>query len=280
MLQSQYAGFAVEVRDDGVCVVTLDRPDRMNGLRRAVKRDLIEVAVQLAYARDVRAVLLTGGANFCAGDDLAPGAQDDWHGAVSQPVKPDKHDNFASYASLRAVSQSAVRAWKGLDVLTVAALDGYAIQSGLSLALACDFRIATTRAKLGSATLRMGYLPDEGGHHLLVQHLGVPGAKDFVFRKRIVDAAEALRLGLVNEVVEVGELMPRALAFAAELAAGPQVAMRLLKHAIDAAPAMTFEQACADIALRTAISDHHPDAVEGARAWAAKPRRTPNFNQA
>lgn len=279
MIAGDYAGFNVTLDEDGVCVVTLNRPERMNGLRRAVKRDLTELATQIAYRREVKAVVLTGGSQFCAGDDLSPGAQDDWDGAVSQPVKPSHHDSFGSYASLRAVSQGATRAWKRMDVLTVAAIDGFAIQSGLSLALACDFRIATPRAKLGSATLRMGYLPDEGGHHLLVQHLGVPGAKDFMFRKRIVDGAEALRLGLVNELVEPDELMPRALAFAAELAAGPQVAMRLLKHAIDAAPELTFEQACADIALRTGISDHHPDAKEGASAWAAKPRRTPRFNQ-
>jgi len=279
MIEGEYAGFTVEVRGDGVCVVTLNRPERMNGLRRAVKRDLTEFAVQVAYRREVRAVVLTGGASFCAGDDVTPGAQDDWEGAASQKVHPTHHDNFATYASLRAVSQNATRAWKNLDVLTIAAIDGFAIQSGLSLALACDFRIATPRARLGSATLRMGYLPDEGGHHLLVQYLGVPGAKDFVFRKRIVDGAEALRLGLVNEVVEPDELMARTLAFAAELAEGPQVAMRLLKHAIDAAPDLTFEQACVDIATRTAISDHHPDAKEGVRAFAAKPRRKPNFNQ-
>lgn len=279
MIEREYAGFTTEVRDDGVCVVSLNRPERMNGLRRAVKRDLVELATQVAYRREVRCVVLTGGPNFCAGDDVTPGVQDDWDGAVSQRVDPSHHDNFATYASLRAISQNATRAWKSLDVLTIAAIDGFAIQSGLSLALACDFRIATPRARLGSATLRMGYLPDEGGHHLLVQYLGVPVAKDFVFRKRIVDGAEALRLGLVNELAEPNELMPRALAFAAELAEGPQVAMRLLKHAIDAAPHMTFEQACVDIATRTAISDHHPDAKEGVRAFAAKPRRKPAFNQ-
>jgi len=280
VIEGDYAGFNVAVQDDGVCVVTLNRPERMNGLRRAVKRDLTELAVQLAYRREVRAVVLTGGASFCAGDDVTPGAQDDWDDAASRKVHPTEHDSFATYASLRAVSQNCTRAWKNLDVLTIAAIDGFAIQSGLSLALACDFRIATPRARLGSATLRMGYLPDEGGHHLLVQHLGVPATKDFVFRKRIVDGAEALRLGLVNELAEPDELMPRALAFAAELAEGPQVAMRLLKGAIDAAAHLTFEQACADIATRTGISDHHPDAKEGVRAFAAKPRRKPNFNQA
>ena len=88
-----------------------------------------------------------------------------------------------------------------LDKPTVAALNGVAIQTGLSIALACDFRIASVDARLGGATLRFAFLPDEGGHWLLLQYLGLARATDFLLRKRIVDAAQALELGLVNEVV-------------------------------------------------------------------------------
>ncbi len=107
-----------------------------------------------------------------------------------------------------------------------------AIQTGLSLALACDFRIASTEAKLGSATLRFGFLPDEGGQFLLVQLIGVAKTMDFLMRKRIVSAAEAFELGLVHEVVPPAELERRAMALARELAEGPQVAMRMLKRSI------------------------------------------------
>jgi 2-(1,2-epoxy-1,2-dihydrophenyl)acetyl-CoA isomerase len=99
---------------------------------------------------------------------------------------------------------------------------------------------------------------------------------DFLMRKRIVSADEALELGLVHEVVPDGELEERARALATELAEGPQVSMRLLKRSIYNAAQLGFEQALDEIASKTAISDHHPDAREGARAFAEK--RQPRFN--
>ena len=89
----------------------------------------------------------------------------------------------------------------GLDKITIAAVNGFAIQLGLSIALACDFAIAASSRTLGSATLRMGWQPDEGGHWLLVEHLGVKRALEFLLRKEIVAAEDASALGLVNEVV-------------------------------------------------------------------------------
>jgi 2-(1,2-epoxy-1,2-dihydrophenyl)acetyl-CoA isomerase len=124
--------------------------------------------------------------------------------------------------------------------------------------------------------LRFALLPDEGGHWLLVQQLGTARAMEFLLRKRIVDADEALALGLVSEVCAPDELLERALALATELAEGPQVAMRLLKRAIYVAAESDFAHACEDIALRTGITDHHPDAREGARSFREK--RAPRFN--
>ena len=152
-----------------------------------------------------------------------------------------------------------------------------AIQTGLSLALACDFRIASEEARMGSATLRFGFLPDEGGQYLLVQLLGVAKTMDFLMRKRIVSAAEALELGLVHDVVPAAELMPHTLDLARELANGPQVSMRMLKRSIYNAAEMTFAQSLEDIASKTAVTDHHPDAREGAKAFQEK--REPKFNQ-
>jgi len=165
---------------------------------------------------------------------------------------------------------------RALDKLTIAAINGLAIQTGLTLALACDFRIASSSARLGSATLRFGLLPDEGGHALVVQLIGLAKALDFFMRKRIVTAEEALDLGLVHEVVAPDELMPRALVLAEELAAGPQVAMRMLKRSLYNAAETSLTQAFDDIAARTAVTDHHPDAREGVSAFREK--RTPRFS--
>jgi 2-(1,2-epoxy-1,2-dihydrophenyl)acetyl-CoA isomerase len=125
--------------------------------------------------------------------------------------------------------------------------------------------------------LRFGLLPDEGGQFLLVQILGVARAMDLLMRKRIVSAQEALDLGLVHEVAEPEALMTRALDLGRELAEGPQVAMRFLKRSIYNAAELMFAQALDEIAARTAVSDHHLDAVEGMKAFADK--RAPRFNQ-
>jgi 2-(1,2-epoxy-1,2-dihydrophenyl)acetyl-CoA isomerase len=166
---------------------------------------------------------------------------------------------------------------RNLDKLSIAAINGIAIQTGLSLALACDFRIASREARLGSATLRFALLPDEGGQYLLVQLMGVAKTMDFLMRKRIVWAKEALELGLVHEIVEPEDLQTRAMALATELANGPQVAMRLLKRTVYNAAELTWAQACDDIAAKTAISDHHPDAREGMTAFREK--RDARFNE-
>jgi 2-(1,2-epoxy-1,2-dihydrophenyl)acetyl-CoA isomerase len=150
------------------------------------------------------------------------------------------------------------------------------VQTGFSLALSCDFRIASSEARMGSGTLRFGLLPDEGGQFLLVQMMGVARTIDFLMRSKIVGADEALSLGLVHEVVAPDALMDRTMTLAHELADGPQVAMRLLKRSVYNAAESTFAQALDDIAAKTAISDHHPDAREGVAAFQEK--RKPTFN--
>ncbi len=278
MIEGSYAGFELRIADPGIAVITFNRPERLNAFNIAMKRDLIEALVQLQYDDRSRTVVFTGsGRAFSSGDDVGRAFADEhWRDARSHQVKKTRKDNLGTYSSLRTVSQSLTRTVRNLDKITIAAINGAAIQSGFSLALACDFRLTVPNVKLGSATIRMGYMPDEGGHHLLVQMLGVARAKDFLLRSRIVDGPAALALGLVNEVVEPEKLMPRAMELATEFAEGPQTALRLLKQAIDNAADMTFEQAGMDIAVRTAISDHHPDSREGWQAFTG--RRKPKFH--
>ncbi|MEX0750551.1 MAG: enoyl-CoA hydratase-related protein, partial [Dehalococcoidia bacterium] len=177
---------------------------------------------------------------------------------------------------LRWISQPLNAAMRALDKLSIAAINGVAVQTGFSLALSCDFRIASSEARVGSGTLRFGLLPDEGGQYLLVHLLGVAKTMDFLMRNRLVMADEALALGLVHEVTPPDALMPRVMELARELAEGPQAAQRLLKRSIYNAAHQTFEQACDDIAAKTAITDHLPDAREGVRAFQEK--RKPNFS--
>jgi 2-(1,2-epoxy-1,2-dihydrophenyl)acetyl-CoA isomerase len=278
MFNHSYRGFEVSLSDPGIALIRFNQPERLNGLTQGIKRDLIEVLTQAQMHDEVRVVVFTGtGRAFSAGDDITgrplPGDE-----APLVPEIPHGHqDPLGTYEGLRVLSQTLNSAVRRLDKLTIAALNGVAIQTGLSLALACDFRIAAEEARLGSGTLRFGLLPDEGGQYLLVQHLGVARAMDFLMRNRIVSAQEAKDLGLVHQVVAGPQLMDRTMQLAAELANGPQVAMRLLKTTIYNAADMTWPQALDDIAAKTAISDHHPDAREGVRAFREK--RQPQFNQ-
>jgi 2-(1,2-epoxy-1,2-dihydrophenyl)acetyl-CoA isomerase len=279
MVAGKYTGFEVSV-EERVATICFGDGSRHYAISRSAKRDFIEFLHQVQMDKDVRVVVLTGkGRFFIAGDNIASSTMGaDANVPTRVPALPygEETPQLRSYSSLRTLSQMVPRTLRQLDKLTIAAIGGAAIQSGFSIALACDFRIASTTATMGSGTLRMGYLPDEGGHWLLVQHLGVARTMDFLMRKRIVPADQARDLGLVHEVVEAEALAERARALALELAAGPQVAMRLLKRAIYNAADLTLEQACDDIASKTAMADHHPDAGEGRRAF--KEKRPPRFN--
>ncbi|MDZ7727130.1 MAG: enoyl-CoA hydratase/isomerase family protein [Dehalococcoidia bacterium] len=277
MFAGSYRGFDAHVEDPGIGVITFNQPERLNGFTHHAKRDLVEVLTQAQMDHGIRVVVITGsGRAFSAGDDITgrPVSSD---GEAAVPDIPRGHDNpIGTYEGLRVLSQTLNEAVRKLDKLTIAAVNGVAIQTGLSLALSCDFRVASTEARLGSGTLRFGLLPDEGAQYLVVQHIGVAKAMDFFMRNRILPASEAHELGLVHEVVEPDQLMPRTMELAKELAEGPQVAMRLLKTTIYNAADMTWPQALDDIAGKTAISDHHPDAREGVAAFREK--RKPGFN--
>lgn len=264
------------MHEPGIAVITFNEPERLNGFTQECKRDLVETLLQAQMDDLVRVVVITGtGRAFCAGDDLSGRRPADRPGLVP-PIHGGYHNPIGTYEGLRHIFQPVNAAVRNLDKLCIAAVNGIAIQTGLSLALACDFRIAAREARLGSATLRFGLLPDEGGQFLLVQLMGVARTMDFLMRKRIVSAEEALELGLVNEVVDGAQLMDRTMELATELANGPQVSMRLLKKSIYNAAEMTFAHSLDEIAAKTAISDHHPDSREGVAAFREK--REPKFN--
>jgi 2-(1,2-epoxy-1,2-dihydrophenyl)acetyl-CoA isomerase len=190
-----FNGFSTALEERGILVVTFDRPETMNASTIGMKRDLVELLTRAQMDDDVRVLVFTGaGRAFWAGDDMKSYAGDA-AGALMGPIGSGHQTPLGTYDALRAVSQAVNVAVRNLDKLTVAAINGFAIQTGFSFALACDFRIAARSARMGSATLRFGLLPDEGGHWLLVQHLGVGRTVDFLMRKRIVSAAEALELG-------------------------------------------------------------------------------------
>jgi 2-(1,2-epoxy-1,2-dihydrophenyl)acetyl-CoA isomerase len=257
MIEGSYQGFDVAL-GDGVGVLTFGHPERLNAISPGTKRDLCQVLTLAQFDDDLRVLVLTGtGRAFVAGTDNARANPEPPTLVPEVPMNRRAQVNL--YSRLHQLAQEPVRAMRRLDKCTIAAVNGFAIHLGLSLALAADVAVAGRAARFGSATLRMGWQPDEGGHWLLVERLGTKGALDFLLRKRVVDADEALRLGLVDEVVDDDVLAGRALEIATELADGPQAELRLLKRATYNAAAMTFDQAADDIATKTAIAELHQE---------------------
>ena len=275
-----FKGYETSLSNPGILWIRFNRPERKNGMTSVMKRELTETLTQAQMDDEVRVIVFVGsGDSFCAGDDLkgyVSAMRENDDGSV--PLIPPGHDNaMGTYAGLRTISQALNTRVRELDKITIAALNGSAIQSGFSLALSCDFRIASEQASMGSGTMRFALLPDEGGHYLLVQHIGLAQTIDFVMRKKIVSALQAKDLGLVHEVVPDKDLEVEAAKLAKQMAEGPQVAMRLLKRTVYNAAEMTWLQSLDDIAGKTAVSDHHPDAEEGIASFREK--RAPKFNK-
>ena len=213
METGNFRGFEVALHDPGIALVTFNQPDRLNGMTQGMKRDLVEVLTEAQMDDAVRVIVLTGsGKAFSAGDDISGRPVG---GTGAKQLVPDigtgHRDPIGTYSALRAISQRLNWTVRDLDKLTIAAINGFAIQTGMSLALSCDFRIASEDARIGSGTLRFGLMPDEGGQYLLVQLLGVAKAMDFLMRNRIVTGKEAFELGLVHEVVPPDQLLDRAM---------------------------------------------------------------------
>ena len=183
-----FSGFDLELRDPGIAWFQLNTPDRLNGMTTSIKRDLIESVTQAQMDNKVRVLVFTGtGRAFCAGDDLkAYRSLELGVKPLVDPIPPGHDNPLGTYNGLRTISQQLNTAIRNVDKLTICALNGIAIQTGFSLALSCDFRIAADTAKMGSATLRFGLLPDEGGQYLLVRMMGVPKTLEFIMKKKVM----------------------------------------------------------------------------------------------
>ena len=203
--------------DGGVATITLDRPP-MNALSRQVQEELREAAAEATARNDVRAVVVYGGPKvFAAGAD------------IKEMVTWSYADVAAAGADLQGSFTSVARIPKP----TVAAITGYALGGGLELALCCDFRVAGDNAKLGQPEISLGIIPGAGGTQRLPRLVGPSRAKDIVFTGRFVSAEEALAIGLVDRVVPPDEVYASARALVERYAAGPALALRAAKEAID-----------------------------------------------
>ena len=206
----------VEVAD-GIATIRLDRPP-VNALNDQLTGELAVAAEEAAGSAEVRAVILYGGEKvFAAGADIAEMAEAD----------------YAAMAQRSGRLQAAVGLIAAIPKPVVAAITGYALGGGLELALCADFRVAGQSARLGQPEILLGVIPGAGGTQRLPRLVGPAKAKDIVFTGRMVSSAEAHAIGLVDLVAPDAEVYQAAAGLVARYAAGPALALRAAKQAID-----------------------------------------------
>lgn len=250
----------VEVtRDGAVQTITLNRPDVLNAFNRALHAGLRD-ALKEARDDEVRAVVITGaGRGFCAGQDLS-----------EFQAMPNIRN------SLEETYHSNIRAIRALEKPVIAAVNGACAGAGLSLACACDIRIAADNAAFVPGFIGIGLVPDSGGTFFIHRLLGAPRAFEWMTSNRRLTAAEAHAWGLVSEVVEADALPARAAELAATYAAMPTRAVGMTKRLFDNADTATLEEQLALEGQLQAAATQTEDFREGVAAFGEK--RPPNFS--
>lgn len=231
-------------RDGPVATLLLNRPHARNALSDAMRDGLASALARIEADPSIRAVVIAGaGGAFCAGGDVraldaatrgAAGTDPEADGAGEAP--PDDEDPSRPLGRLRRMrrNHALVSALAQLDRPVIAAVDGPAFGAGFGLALLADLVVASERARFAMAFQRVGLVPDFGAAYTLPRAVGLQRAKEIVYSARTIDAAEALRLGLVLEVQPVERLMPRVRALAQALAEASPAALGLAKRALNA----------------------------------------------
>jgi 2-(1,2-epoxy-1,2-dihydrophenyl)acetyl-CoA isomerase len=254
-------GLRVEV-DGPVATLTLDRPSALNALTVPVKVALREALESIVDDSSVRTVILTGaGRAFCAGQDLA---------------ERDEPDAAPLDVELRERYNPIIRALRSMGQPVIAAVNGVAAGAGASLAFACDLRIASEEARFMLAFGRIGLVPDSGATWFLPRLVGPAKAAELALVGDPVDAAEALRLGLVSRVVPGDQLMTEARALADRLAQGAPLALSLTKGALERSLTIDLDEALDGEAKLQGIAGASADHAEGLTAFREK--RPPRFS--
>jgi enoyl-CoA hydratase/carnithine racemase len=248
--------------DAGVAVITLNRPEARNALSDQLSPALRRMIAERGADPAVRVLLLTGaGTAFCAGGDVK--------GMGDNRKVADPEERLAD---LKQRQRRLTGALVAVRKPTIAALPGPAVGAGLSIALACDVRIAAQSAFLSTGYARIGLSGDYGIAWLLTRAVGSPKARELMFTSERVGAEEALRLGLVNRVVPDAKLADEALALARSLAEGPALALGAIKDNLDEALAVDFGQALDHEAERIVRMQGTLDHREAVRAFIEKRR--------
>jgi enoyl-CoA hydratase len=246
-------------RIEELALITLDRPDALNALSFALMADLSRVLDEVA-ASDARALLITGAGEkaFCAGADIK-----ELTGRTMIEQKRGAELGQATFAKLER-----------LPVPSIAIINGYAFGGGVELALACTFRLATRNAKMGLPEIKLGLIPGYGGTQRLPRVIGEARALDLIMSGRTIDADEALRIGLVQRVIE-GDALAQGMAYAREFSGYSLPVLSLAREAVSRALSTPLTEGLKIEADLSTLAFQTRDAIEGMAAFVGK--RKPKF---
>jgi enoyl-CoA hydratase len=255
IMQSSYETISVE-HDGSLAIVTIRREAALNALSSRVMADLTHAAGELELAEDVRVVAVTGAGSkaFVAGADIAE----------MKDLAPAQAQAFAEMGgNLGHAIEHSSKPW-------IAAVNGFALGGGCELALACDFIIAADHAKFGQPEVKLGVIPGFGGTQRLARRVGVAKAKELCFTGDVVAAAEALRIGLADQLVPAAELMTRVRELAGKIAANGPLAVAEAKRLIHLGQSMPLDAALALEQRSFGLLFASADQKEGMTAFVGK----------
>ena len=241
---------------DGIATITLNRPKALNALNRELLEEFVSALDLVAADEAVRVLVLTGAGDkaFVAGADITEIAR----------FTPLQAKRFA------ARGQAAIGRLTALDIPVIAAVNGFALGGGTEMALACDFIYASEKARFGLPEINLGIIPGFGGTQRLARLIGANAAKELIFTGRMIDAEEALRLGIVNRVCPPEELMGAVVQTARTIAAKGRVSLRAAKQAVNRGLDVDLATGCTLEVDAFALCLASPDAREGTRAFLEK----------
>ncbi|HYQ86603.1 MAG TPA: enoyl-CoA hydratase-related protein [Bacteroidota bacterium] len=246
---------------DGVCTITLNRPEVYNAFNEKMKEEFNVALKEAGRDAQVRAVVIRGAGDkaFCSGQDLKE------HSGSKRSLKESLEQNY----------NPMIRKIRTMEKPVIAMINGVAAGAGCSLALACDMRLMSTTAKLIEIFIRIGLVPDSGSHWFLPRLVGMSRAFEYAATGRDIPADEAERVGLVNKAVPPGALEVETLDLARRLAKAPTKAIGLIKRTLNKALASDLESILEYEALIQQIASGTEDHQEGLRAFIEK--RQPVF---
>ena len=248
------------IEEDGIAVVSLNRPEILNVLSNTLCKEATQLLKSLEKDPNVRAIVLTGeGRAFCAGLDLSE-------------IRTGEGDTVSIYRRMEAANSLIVLLTQIMKPI-VAAVNGVATASGMNLCLACDLVVASRNAKFSQNFGHVGLIPDVGGAYLLPRIAGVSKAKEIIFLDRELSAEEAQRLDIVTQLVEPEQVMDTAKTLARKMAAGPSFAFSIAKKMLGKCEEMDITTALHMESLSQALLTNTEDHKKGMEAFFARRKK-------